>query len=102
MMHDAKVLILDELSASIDAESEQEIYENIRVMMKIKTVVVVTHQMSVARMMDKIAVFDQGALVQTGTHEKLLREGGKYADLFEVQAAQFAPSYKGVASLSSV
>jgi len=70
-------------------------------MIKIKTVVV-THQTSVARIMDKITMFDQGVFVQTGTHERLVREGGKYADLFEIQAQQFGFTHTEVANLYSV
>ena len=89
LVRDTEVLILDEPSAALDAEAEQDLYQRLQAMAHQKTVVVVTHRLSVARMMDKIIVLDGGALVQSGSHDTLMAEGGRYAELFQVQAEHY-------------
>lgn len=83
---DAQVLILDEPTSAIDAKGEYEIFEKIYEFAKEKTVVIVSHRFSTVRMADKIYVIDGGQIVESGTHEELMKLDGKYAEAFNTQA----------------
>jgi ATP-binding cassette subfamily B protein len=84
---DAPILILDEATASLDSESEALIQQAVERLMTGRTVIVVAHRLSTVRALDRILVFDQGRIVEQGTHEALtLRHGGIYRRLFERQA----------------
>ncbi|MCW8307016.1 ABC transporter ATP-binding protein/permease [Acidiphilium sp. PA] len=84
---DAPILILDEATASLDSESEALIQQAVERLMTGRTVIVVAHRLSTVRALDRILVFDQGRLVEQGTHEALTaRPGGIYRRLFERQA----------------
>ena len=84
---DAPILILDEATASLDSESEALIQQAVERLMTGRTVIVVAHRLSTVRALDRILVFDQGLIVEEGTHETLTaRTGGIYRRLFERQA----------------
>jgi ATP-binding cassette, subfamily B, bacterial len=84
---DAPILILDEATSSLDAESEAAIQEAMTRLMAGRTAIVIAHRLSTVRMLDRILVFDGGRVVEEGTHESLLvRSGGTYKRLFEKQA----------------
>jgi ATP-binding cassette subfamily B protein len=84
---DAPILILDEATASLDSESEALIQQAVERLMTGRTVIVVAHRLSTVRALDRILVFDQGRIVEQGTHEALTTEhGGIYRRLFERQA----------------
>ena len=80
------VLILDEPTSSIDAESEYEIFNNLQKQYKNKTLFLVSHRFSTVRNANKIYVLDKGQIIERGTHKKLLKVSGKYARMFSVQA----------------
>ncbi len=82
----APILILDEPTASIDAISESKIFDNVYKFMKGKTVIIISHRFSTVRNADRILVLDKGKIIEEGTHEKLMREDGKYAHAFRLQA----------------
>ncbi len=89
---DAPILILDEATSSLDSESEALIQEAITRLLRGRTALVIAHRLSTVRALDRILVFDQGRIVQDGTHEQLLdREGGMYRRLFDRQAGGFTP-----------
>jgi len=88
-MRDAQLLILDEPTAALDARSEFEIFERFKEMSQGKTVVLISHRFSSVRMADRIVVLADGAVEAIGTHTELLARGGRYADLFELQAAGY-------------
>jgi len=88
-MRDAQVLILDEPTAALDARAEYEVFKRFKEMSRGKTVVLISHRFSSVRMADRIIVLADGRIEATGTHEALLQQGGRYAELFELQAAGY-------------
>ena len=85
-MRDADVLILDEPTASLDAEAEFEIFERFQKVAVGKIVLLVSHRFSTVRQADRIAVIKDGKISELGSHAELLKLGGTYARLFELQA----------------
>ena len=88
-MRDAQLLILDEPTAALDARSEFEVFERFKELSQGKTVVLISHRFSSVRMADRIVVLVDGAVEAVGTHAELLEQGGRYAELFELQAAGY-------------
>lgn len=88
-MRDAQLLILDEPTAALDARSEFEVFQRFRELSQGKTVVLISHRFSTVRMADRIVVLMDGAVEAIGTHAELLQQGGRYAELFELQAAGY-------------
>ena len=88
---DARVLILDEATSSLDSESEALIQQAMERLMKGRTSIVIAHRLSTVRSLDRILVFDRGEIVEQGTHTALTaRTGGICRSLFERQATEFA------------
>lgn len=83
---DSPVLILDEPTASIDAVAEAKIFDNIYKFSKGKTVIIISHRFSTVRNADRIIVLDKGKIIEEGSHEELLKNDGKYAKAFRLQA----------------
>jgi len=88
-MRDAQVMILDEPTAALDARSEFEVFQRFKELSHGKTAVLISHRFSSVRMADRILVLHEGRLEASGTHASLLAEGGRYAELFELQAAGY-------------
>ncbi|HUR82132.1 MAG TPA: ABC transporter ATP-binding protein [Thermoanaerobaculia bacterium] len=88
-MRGAQLLILDEPTAALDARAEFEVFQRFRELSAGKTAVLISHRFSSVRMADRILVLAEGALEAEGTHEELLAAGGRYAELFELQAAGY-------------
>lgn len=89
---DAPFIVLDEPTAALDPVSEHEIYERFNQFVGAKTAIYISHRLSSCRFCDQIAVFDQGRLVQTGSHDELiLDESGKYYALWHAQAQYYVP-----------
>ncbi|NPU65985.1 ABC transporter ATP-binding protein [Bradyrhizobium sp. 83012] len=87
---DARVLILDEATSSLDSESEALIQEAMERLMKGRTAIVIAHRLATVRSLDRILVFDRGRIVEQGNHAALVgRPGGLYRSLFERQATEF-------------
>ncbi|MFA5230702.1 MAG: ABC transporter ATP-binding protein [Candidatus Paceibacterota bacterium] len=80
------LVIFDEPTASIDAEAEYKIFNNIYKFFKNKTVVIISHRFSTVRNADRIIVIDKGNIAEQGTHDQLLKLDGKYAKAFKLQA----------------
>ena len=85
-MRDAEVLILDEPTAALDARSEFEVFKRFKELSSGKTAVLISHRFSSVRMADRILVLADGTVEAAGTHEELIAAGGRYAELFELQA----------------
>lgn len=88
-MRDAQVMILDEPTAALDARSEFEVFQRFKELSDQRTAVLISHRFSSVRMADRILVMEQGRVEAAGTHEELMAEGGRYAELFELQAAGY-------------
>lgn len=98
---DARILILDEATSSLDSESEALIQRAMERLMKGRTSIVIAHRLSTVRRMDRILVFDRGEIVEQGTHAALAsRPGGIYRGLFERQAAELGDNSSCELSLS--
>jgi len=88
-MRNAQVLILDEPTAALDARSEFEVFKRFKELSEGKTAVLISHRFSSVRMADRILVLADGKVEAMGTHEELLAQPGRYAELFELQAAGY-------------
>jgi ATP-binding cassette subfamily B protein len=88
-MRDAPVLILDEPTAALDARAEFEVFQRFKELSRDKTAVLISHRFSSVRMADRILVLADGKVEAVGTHEELLAAGGRYKELFELQAAGY-------------
>ena len=87
LLHDAPIMVFDEATSSVDAESERLIVRTVHELAERKTVILVTHRLADAVDADAIAVFNHGACVETGTHAELMAQGGQYATMFRAQAS---------------
>ncbi len=85
VLKDAPILILDEATSQLDMESEQLVQEAIEKLMNGRTVFVIAHRLSTVKFATKIIVLDRGSIVETGAHEELLRKGGLYKRLYDLQ-----------------
>ena len=88
-MRDAQVMILDEPTAALDARSEFEVFKRFKELSDERTAVLISHRFSSVRMADRILVLAGGRVEASGTHEQLMAQGGRYAELFELQAAGY-------------
>jgi ATP-binding cassette subfamily B protein len=88
-MRDAQVLILDEPTASLDARAEYEVFLRFADLTRDRMAVLISHRFSTVRMADRILVLADGELVEQGSHQHLVALGGRYAELFELQAAGY-------------
>jgi ATP-binding cassette subfamily B protein len=88
-MRDAQILILDEPTASLDARAEFEVYQRFADLTAGKMAVLISHRFSTVRMADRILVLEHGSIVEQGSHQQLVALGGKYSELFELQAAGY-------------
>ncbi len=88
-MRDAQVLILDEPTASLDARAEFEVFQRFAELTRDRMAVLISHRFSTVRMADRILVLADGEIIEQGTHQQLVAASGRYAELFELQAAGY-------------
>lgn len=83
LLKDPRVLVLDEATSALDAESEHLVQKALEVLMEGRTTLVIAHRLSTVRSADRVVVIDEGRVVQQGTHDALMAEGGLYRQLVE-------------------
>jgi ATP-binding cassette subfamily B protein len=88
-LRDAQVLILDEPTAALDARSEYEVFQRFAELTTGKMALFISHRFSTVRMADRIVVLENGRIAEDGNHEELTHLGGRYAEMFELQAASY-------------
>jgi ATP-binding cassette subfamily B protein len=88
-LRDAQVLILDEPTAALDARSEHDLFQRFADLTTEKMSVLISHRFSTVRMADRILVLEGGKIAEQGAHEELVKYGGRYAEMFEMQAANY-------------
>ncbi|MCW3462606.1 ABC transporter ATP-binding protein [Chitinophaga nivalis] len=88
-MKEAQLLILDEPTSALDARAEYNVFLRFADLTKDKTAVLISHRFSTVRMANRILVLERGQLAEIGSHEELLAQKGRYAELFELQAAGY-------------
>ena len=89
MREQAEILVLDEPTSSMDAETEIQIFEHFRALTHDKIVILISHRFSTVRQADTIAVMEHGTVIEQGSHEQLMAQNGRYARLFELQASAY-------------
>ena len=88
-LRDAQLLILDEPTAALDARSEHEVFERFAELTKGKMALLISHRFSTVKMADRILVLEGGRIAEEGNHDQLLLNKGRYAEMFEMQAASY-------------
>ncbi|HZS57359.1 MAG TPA: ABC transporter ATP-binding protein [Bryobacteraceae bacterium] len=88
-LRDAQVLILDEPTAALDARAEYEVFQRFNELTEGKTALFISHRFSTVRMAERIIVLENGAIAEEGSHDRLMRRGGHYAEMFELQASSY-------------
>ncbi len=90
LYRDAAILIADEPTASLDARAEAQLHHTLHRLAHGRTVILITHRLTTVRMADTILVMHQGELIETGTHDELVSTGGRYAQMYRIQAGLYA------------
>jgi len=86
---EARLLVLDEPTASLDARAENELFEYVQALARGRSVLLISHRFSTVKSADRIYVLHEGEIVEEGSHDELVALGGRYAELFELQAAAY-------------
>ena len=95
ILKNAPILILDEATSQLDSVTERDIQDSLWDLMQGKTTIVIAHRLSTLLHMDRILVFDSGKIVEDGTHDELLKQGGLYKTLWDAQVGGFLPEVRG-------
>ena len=89
-MRDAQLLILDEPTSALDARAEHQVFLRFSELISGKSAVLISHRFSTVRMADRIVFLENGKVKEIGSHDQLIKEGGKYAELFNLQASGYS------------
>jgi ATP-binding cassette subfamily B protein len=85
LIMDPPVFILDDCLSSVDAQTEAEILQGLRSILKDKTCLIISHRISAVKYADEILVLDEGRIIERGNHQELVRRGGVYTELYQQQ-----------------
>lgn len=88
-VRDAQILVLDEPTSALDPQAEWDVFQHIRELARGRAVVLISHRFSTVRTADRIHIFDQGRIIESGSHDELVTLGGRYAHMYEVQARAY-------------
>jgi ATP-binding cassette subfamily B protein len=88
-LRETQIIVLDEPTASLDARSEAEVFARFHELARDRTAILISHRLSTVRMADRIFVLADGRIVEAGAHDELVERGGRYAELFEMQARHY-------------
>jgi ATP-binding cassette, subfamily B, bacterial len=86
-LRNSQLIVLDEPTSSLDVKTEYEVFKKFRKLVADRSAILISHRFSTVRMADRIFVLDRGKILESGTHEELMKYNGKYAGLFEKQAS---------------
>ena len=101
LIKDAPIILLDEATASLDSESERLVQDAIAHLCQGRTTIVVAHRLHTITHADRILVVEDGAVVEAGRHDELIRKSGRYASFFRLQLTDETPPREGLAAASS-
>ncbi|HTC04706.1 MAG TPA: ATP-binding cassette domain-containing protein, partial [Xanthobacteraceae bacterium] len=101
LIKDAPIILLDEATASLDSESERYVQEALAELCKGRTTIVIAHRLSTIMHADNILVVENGAIVESGRHDELLRKSGRYALFYRLQLREQSPALEPVAAIAS-
>jgi ATP-binding cassette subfamily B protein len=90
----ADIIILDEPSSALDAEAEYEIFMNISEFCADRAAILISHRLSAVKLVDRILLIEDGVVLEQGTHDELMRTGGRYAELYNMQASEYISRIK--------
>jgi ATP-binding cassette, subfamily B, bacterial len=89
LRHGARLLIMDEPAASLDARAEAQLYDTFHELTAGATTIAISHRFATVRKAERVVVLDHGRVIEDGTHEELITADGRYAELFRLQAKRF-------------
>ena len=89
-LRQTQIIVLDEPTSAMDAKAEYDVFQRFRQVAEGRTVILISHRFSTVRMADCIYVLEDGRILESGPHEKLMGQGGTYASLFAKQAEQYS------------
>lgn len=88
-MRDAQIIILDEPTSALDAKAEEEVFQKFKELARGRTAIIISHRLSTVKMADYIYFLKDGCIAERGTHRELVEKGGRYAQMFEIQARHY-------------
>jgi len=91
-VRDAQIIVLDEPTSALDPQAEWDVFQHIKKLARGRAVILISHRFSTVRTADQIHIFDGGRVIESGTHDELMRLGGRYAEMYRVQAQAYQPT----------